>query len=117
MSVTGCKPLPAAREYVRGKAGCPTISPPSFLLHSRQGFFDALPSMEPLPQDEIERAVKLALTEDVGSGDVTTLATISESARACAVMIAREPLVLAGLDLAEAAFRESSPEVRCERRI
>jgi nicotinate-nucleotide pyrophosphorylase (carboxylating) len=73
--------------------------------------------MEPLPRDEIERAVKFALTEDVGTGDVTTLATVPESARACAVMIAREPLVVAGVDLAEAAFRESSQEVRCERLV
>lgn len=71
--------------------------------------------MEPLPRDEVESAVRLALAEDVGPGDATTLATISDSARARAAMIAREPLVVAGLDFAEAAFRQLSSDVRCER--
>jgi nicotinate-nucleotide pyrophosphorylase (carboxylating) len=73
--------------------------------------------MEPLPRDEIERAVKLALAEDVGPADVTTRATVPPSARARAMMVAREPLVVAGLDLAEAAWREISQEVRCQRLI
>jgi nicotinate-nucleotide pyrophosphorylase (carboxylating) len=55
---------------------------------------------------EIRRAVQAALAEDIGSGDVTTLATVPETAAARAVMQAREPLVVAGLDIAEAAFRE-----------
>jgi nicotinate-nucleotide pyrophosphorylase (carboxylating) len=70
--------------------------------------------MEPLPRGEIERAIKLALAEDIGTGDATTFATVPESARARAVMAAREPLVVAGLDLAMAAFRELSRGVRCE---
>ena len=61
------------------------------------------------------RAVKLALAEDVGSGDATTLATVPESASARAVMRAREPLVVAGLPLAEASFRELSPLVKVTR--
>lgn len=67
--------------------------------------------MEPLPRDEIERAVKLALAEDIGSGDATTLATVPEAARAGASMVAREPMVVAGLDLAVAAFEG----LGCER--
>ena len=35
---------------------------------------------------EIRRAVKLALAEDIGSGDATTLATVPEAATARAVM-------------------------------
>jgi nicotinate-nucleotide pyrophosphorylase (carboxylating) len=68
--------------------------------------------MEPLAAEEIRRAVQLALAEDVGSGDVTTLATVSEEAAATALMRAREPLVLAGLALAEAAFRQFAPQVQ-----
>ncbi|MBC8094922.1 MAG: carboxylating nicotinate-nucleotide diphosphorylase [Akkermansiaceae bacterium] len=64
--------------------------------------------------EEIRRAVQLALAEDIGSGDVTTLATVPEAARIQAVMRAREPLVVAGLALAEAAFRELSTEVELE---
>ncbi|MGA9451633.1 MAG: carboxylating nicotinate-nucleotide diphosphorylase [Verrucomicrobiia bacterium] len=59
---------------------------------------------------EIRQAVKLALAEDIGSGDATTLATVPETATAKAVMRAREPLVVAGLAFAEAAFTELSSE-------
>jgi nicotinate-nucleotide pyrophosphorylase (carboxylating) len=68
--------------------------------------------MEPLSAEEIRRAVQAALAEDIGSGDVTTLATIPEGLSAKAEMIAREPLTAAGLEFAEAAFRGLSPAVQ-----
>ena len=68
--------------------------------------------MQSLPAAEIRRAVQLALDEDIGSGDATTLATVPADALARAVMRAREPLVLAGLDLAKAAFEELNPNVQ-----
>ena len=71
--------------------------------------------MEPLSAEEIRLAVAAALAEDIGSGDATTLATVPETAMATAVMRAREPLVVAGLALAEAAFRELSPHVQIAR--
>ena len=71
--------------------------------------------MESLAVEEIHRAVALALAEDVGSGDVTTLAAVPETTQAKAVVRAREPLVVAGLALAEAAFRALAPEVRVTR--
>ena len=73
--------------------------------------------MEPLTRDEIERAVQAALAEDVGAGDATTLATVPVSARARAAMVAREPIVVAGLDFVETSFRQLSGELRCERRV
>jgi len=74
-----------------------------------------LVGVEPLSAEEIRRPVALALAEDIGSGDVTTLAAVPETAQAKAVMCAREPLVVAGLALAEAAFRELSPAVQVTR--
>ena len=71
--------------------------------------------MEDLESEEIHRAVRLALEEDLGPGDATTLATIPEARQASADMRAREPLVLAGLAFAEAAFQELSPAVRFTR--
>ncbi len=65
--------------------------------------------------EEIRCAVQLALAEDLGSGDVTTLATVPADASASAAMRAREPLVVAGLSLAEAAFRELSPNAEIKR--
>ena len=64
---------------------------------------------------EIRQAVQVALAEDIGDGDATTLATVPETTTARAVMRAREPLVVAGLDFAEAAFRELSAAVKIER--
>ena len=71
--------------------------------------------MEPLSAEEIRRAVQLALAEDIGSGDVTTLATLPKNATTKAVMRARESLVVAGLALAEAAFRELSLDISIVR--
>ena len=71
--------------------------------------------MELLNTDEVRRAVQAALAEDIGPGDATTLATVPEEAQARAVMVAREPLTLAGLAFAEAAFRELSPAVTFEQ--
>jgi nicotinate-nucleotide pyrophosphorylase (carboxylating) len=72
--------------------------------------------MEPLSAEEIASAVRLALAEDIGSGDVTTLATVPEEAQARAQVIAREPLVVAGLELARAAFLQVSPALRIDVR-
>jgi nicotinate-nucleotide pyrophosphorylase (carboxylating) len=69
----------------------------------------------PLSQTRIRRAVRAALAEDLGSGDATTLATVPKSAIAHAVMRAREPLVVAGLAFAEAAFRGLSPSVKIKQ--
>ncbi len=60
----------------------------------------------------IRRAVKAALAEDIGTGDVTSLATIPKTSRSTAVMRAREPLVVAGLAFAVCAFRELSRSVK-----
>jgi len=74
-----------------------------------------LETMESLSDEEIRHAVQVALAEDVGAGDITTLATVPPNAVAKAVMIAREPLVVAGLPVAEAVFRELSPALRITR--
>ncbi len=73
--------------------------------------------MAPLSADEIRRAVQAALAEDIGSGDVTTLATVPENASVRAAMVAREPLVLAGFAFAEVAFTELSPAVHIEQLV
>ncbi|ODT72176.1 MAG: nicotinate-nucleotide diphosphorylase (carboxylating) [Pelagibacterium sp. SCN 63-23] len=59
-----------------------------------------------LPRLTIERAVAAALEEDLGlAGDLTSQATLAPDARAEALLTAREPGTIAGLDLAAAAFR------------
>jgi nicotinate-nucleotide pyrophosphorylase (carboxylating) len=70
-----------------------------------------------LSASEIRQAVQNALAEDIGSGDVTTLVTVPETLAAQADMRAREPLVVAGLAFAEAAFTELSTAVKIERLV
>jgi nicotinate-nucleotide pyrophosphorylase (carboxylating) len=56
--------------------------------------------------------VRRALAEDLGrAGDVTSAATIPEPSQARAQMVARERGVIAGLALAEVAFRKLAPEI------
>ncbi len=74
-----------------------------------------LPAMQRLQAREILAAVRSALAEDIGRGDVTTLATVPARAQIVAVMRAREPVVVAGLAFAETAFRKLSPAVRTQR--
>jgi nicotinate-nucleotide pyrophosphorylase (carboxylating) len=64
---------------------------------------------------EIRAAVKITLAEDIGNGDATTLATVPENLNAVALMRAREPLVIAGIEFAEAAFRELSQKIKIEK--
>ncbi len=59
--------------------------------------------------------VRQALREDIGAGDATTLATVPAEAVACAVMAAREPLVVCGLPVAEAVFKEVSSAIEIQR--
>jgi nicotinate-nucleotide pyrophosphorylase (carboxylating) len=65
-----------------------------------------------LPRVLIERAVREALAEDLGSrGDITTDATVRADATAAATFGARRAGVIAGLPLAEAAFQAIDPRV------
>ncbi len=64
---------------------------------------------------EVRRAVRAALAEDLGSGDVTTLATVPVNVKSIALMNAREPLTVAGLAFAELAFRELSPKIQIKK--
>jgi nicotinate-nucleotide pyrophosphorylase (carboxylating) len=68
-----------------------------------------------LTAEELRHAARLALAEDLGSGDVTSLATVPAEARARAMMRAREPLVVAGLALAEGVFAQLSAETQFTR--
>jgi len=71
-------------------------------------------AMDLLPPELVLRHVRTALMEDVGSGDVTTLATVPEIALARAVMLAREELVVCGMSLAETAFKTVAPETQVQ---
>ena len=65
----------------------------------------------------IRDAVDRALSEDVGSGDLTTAATVPAGARARARVTQKAPGVIFGLDAAEETFRALDPETAFERLV
>jgi nicotinate-nucleotide pyrophosphorylase (carboxylating) len=67
-------------------------------------------------EQAIRAAVDAALTEDVGSGDVTTEATVPEQTSARALITQKAPGVLFGLDVAEETFRALDPEMEFDGR-
>lgn len=68
-----------------------------------------------LPALLIEPLVRAALVEDLGrAGDITTDAIVPATARAETVLVARQPGIVAGLDLAATAFRLVDPAIEIE---
>jgi nicotinate-nucleotide pyrophosphorylase (carboxylating) len=63
---------------------------------------------------EIENLIRRAIEEDLGPGDATTLATIPAEARARARIVARSPMVCAGLPAVERVFRVLDAHVEIE---
>ena len=61
--------------------------------------------------------VGAALEEDVGSGDVTTAATVDPSLAGVATITQKRPGVIFGLDVAEEVFHRLDPEARFDRRV
>ena len=59
--------------------------------------------------------VSLAIEEDVGSGDITSALVIAHDAAGCAVVEARQPLVVAGLDVAAEVMHQIDPTLHFER--
>lgn len=69
-----------------------------------------------LPQFDLDNFVQRVLDEDLGAGgDVTSKATITEDARFAAEMNCREPIVVAGIDIAIAFFRTLDADVQIEK--
>ena len=56
--------------------------------------------------------IKYALSEDVGTGDITTLNAVPAGVNARAALVARQDGVLAGLDVARLTFREAEPALK-----
>jgi nicotinate-nucleotide pyrophosphorylase (carboxylating) len=66
----------------------------------------------------IDEAVRRALEEDLGrAGDITSIATIPESLRAEAQMVARQDGVIAGLPLAVATLQTLAPGIEIKAHL
>lgn len=64
-----------------------------------------------MQQQELDALVERALAEDIGSGDVTTAATVDPGTHALARITQKAPGVVYGLDVAAAVFRAVEPDV------
>jgi len=66
----------------------------------------------------IDEAVHRALDEDLGrAGDITSLATIPETTKAQAILVARQSGVIAGLPLALATLQKLSPDIEVRAHV
>jgi nicotinate-nucleotide pyrophosphorylase (carboxylating) len=74
--------------------------------------------MNQIPGFDLDEFVQRVLAEDLGSGgDLTSRATIAEDARFTAEMNCREPIVVAGLDIAIAFFQALDADMRIEKLV
>ena len=64
---------------------------------------------------EIDRIIQNALQEDIGLGDVTTLATIEPGTLSRAELVAKEDFVLSGIDVAGRVFALLDEQVAFEK--
>jgi nicotinate-nucleotide pyrophosphorylase (carboxylating) len=69
--------------------------------------------LSPALQSSMERAVTLALTEDIGTGDLTA-ALVPERQMANASILCREPAVICGIPWFERCFHEVDPTIHIE---
>lgn len=65
-----------------------------------------------LNESSIEALVKKTLKEDIENGDITTRNIFSTEKLAVAEVIAREPMILCGLDIFQAVFKKLAPDVK-----
>jgi nicotinate-nucleotide pyrophosphorylase (carboxylating) len=59
--------------------------------------------------DALDQLIRLALTEDVGAGDVTSESVVPETARGAAIAVAKSELVVCGIDVAARVFALLDP--------
>ena len=64
-----------------------------------------------LDPNTLKSIVHLALTEDIGSGDATTLAVVPAELRTTAHFVARKACVCSGLPVVQAVFAELDPSL------
>jgi nicotinate-nucleotide pyrophosphorylase (carboxylating) len=81
-----------------------------------------VPTCSPRPRraDSVEGLtvqVQQALREDIGSGDITTAATVEPDTRARALITQQAPGAIYGLRAAEIAFASCDPDVQAERLV
>jgi len=60
----------------------------------------------------VDKLVDLAIAEDIGTGDITTDNLVPAERQGSAVIVAKEPLIVAGLDIARDVFARFDRDAR-----
>lgn len=71
--------------------------------------------MEKAYEPYVDRLIELAIAEDIGDGDHTSLSTIPADRRGRMKLLIKQAGVLAGVEVAERVFRRLDPTVAFER--
>ncbi len=66
---------------------------------------------------EIKKIIANALKEDIGSGDVTTLSTVSGRKKGRALAIAKDHFIVAGMDVFEETFKSIDKTIKVKKLI
>lgn len=73
--------------------------------------------MNPLDFDDIFETIQNALDEDIGRGDITTRSVVRARTTARGSFMAKQDLVLAGLEVADAVFGSFDPYLQIESTV
>lgn len=66
---------------------------------------------------QIRNIIKAALAEDIGTGDITTQATVPPKRQGRAVAVAKDDFVVAGVDVFEATFQCLNKNIKVKKMI
>lgn len=69
------------------------------------------PAEGPPPGDDVDRVVKVALAEDLGTGDITSSLVLGPQSESEGIILAREEGVLAGMQVVSRVFMHVDPKV------
>ena len=64
---------------------------------------------------QIKNIIKAALAEDIGTGDITTQATVSPKKRGRAQALAKDDFIVAGLDVFETVFKSLDKNIKVKK--
>jgi nicotinate-nucleotide pyrophosphorylase (carboxylating) len=67
--------------------------------------------------NQIKKIIKAALAEDIGTGDITTQATVSRTKKGRAQVIAKDDFVAAGIDVFAQTFRLLDENIQVKKMI
>ena len=65
----------------------------------------------------VEELIELAIKEDIGDGDHTSLATIPHEERGRMRLLVKQEGVIAGIEVARMVLRRLDPDVQFDQRI